>query len=341
MSTAPAVQVEHVVKRFRRRRPLREAVRHPLARESFAALDGISLSVRPGECFGLLGENGAGKTTLFRLLATLLLPDRGTLTVHGADVVSHPELVRRLIAPVPPSERSLYWRLSGRQNLELFSALYGVPRAEASGRISELLDLVGLGQTGHEQVGAFSSGMRQRLLLARALLPRPRVLLLDEPTRSLDPVGARAFRRFLRERVLGAAGCTVLVATHMPEEVRELCDRVAVLHRGRLLAQGTTRELAAHVAARRWRVLSLSESQEGLAAFAARGGIVLDGPPQRLEEGGWAQEFDVTGMETSSILSQLVQAGIAVTGLERVDVPLADILERLVRDVPQEEPAHA
>jgi ABC-2 type transport system ATP-binding protein len=337
----PAVQLTNVTKRFPRRRPLRETLRQPFAWQVVTALDDVSITVEPGECFGLLGENGAGKTTLFRLLATLLLPDGGRLAVHGTDVARMPEAIRRLVATVPPSERSLYWRLDAVQNLELFARLYGLPLARAATRIRELLDLVGLGESGGQQVGAFSSGMRQRLLLARALLPEPRVLLLDEPTRSLDPVGARRFRRFLKERVLGAARCTALIATHTPEEVREICGRVAVLHRGRLVAQGTVAELSARVTSRRLRLLAHEDPTSALALLALAGDVTLVGLPQVIDDGVWAQELDLPQGDAADLLARLMLDQVRVVGLERVEVPLADVLEQLTRAAGAGVPAHA
>jgi ABC-type multidrug transport system ATPase subunit len=336
-----AVQVTGVTKRFRRRRPLRETLRRPFAHDVVTALDDVSFSVEPGECYGLLGENGAGKTTLFRLLATLLLPDGGRLSVHGTDVVAEPDAIRRLVAPVPPSERSLYWRLSAAHNLELFARLYRVPPARARTRIAELLDLVDLGRAGAGQVGGFSSGMRQRLLLARALLPEPRVLLLDEPTRSLDPVGAQKFRRFLKERVLGATRCTALIATHTPDEVRDLCTRVGVLHRGRLVAQGTVPELAARVTSHRLRLLTRSDPAGALALLVLAGEVTLVGDPRTGQDGVWTQDLDLPSGDPADLISQLVHAQVAVVGVERVEVPLADLLEQLTHADGARVPAHA
>jgi ABC-2 type transport system ATP-binding protein len=147
----------------------------------------VSCDVQPGEFFGLLGPNGAGKTTLFKMLATLTSPDEGWATVHGVDVMKDPRAVRRMIAPVAADERGLHWRLSALENLRLFATLYALRGSELQARIDEVLGVVGLRGAERRTVGTYSSGMRQRLLIARALLIRPRVLLLDEPTRSLDP----------------------------------------------------------------------------------------------------------------------------------------------------------
>src|SRR5690606_12283158 len=192
------------------RRTWRQMLRQPFGRsERATVVDNVSFEVQKGEFFGLLGANGAGKTTLFRILAARLLPDTGTATVAGTDVVKDPARTRALLTPVVTDERSLHWRLSARENLELFAALFGLRGAAADARIDQLLASVELDDAGDKMVGTFSSGMKQRLLIARALLGQPRVLLLDEPTRSLDPISARRFRRFLREEITGRQGCTV------------------------------------------------------------------------------------------------------------------------------------
>src|SRR5690606_27038464 len=150
--------------------------------------------------------------------ATLVTPDHGTVRVEGLDVVRDAAAVRRALVPVVADERSLRWRLNAYENLRLYAVLYRVPAARLRSRIQEVLEVVGLEATGHKMVGQFSSGMRQRLLVARALLSSPRVLLLDEPTRGLDPLSARALRAFLKDDLCRRQGRTVLLATHNAEE---------------------------------------------------------------------------------------------------------------------------
>src|SRR5690606_10731394 len=158
--------------------------------EPVTVVDHVSFDVNTAEFFGLLGANGAGKTTLFRMLGTQLLPDGGTAQIDGRDIVRESRAVRELLTPVVADERSLNWRLTASENLDLFATLYGIPREQRRARVRELLERVELHEAGSKMVGTFSSGMKQRLLIARALLPNPRVLLLDEPTRSLDAVSA-------------------------------------------------------------------------------------------------------------------------------------------------------
>jgi len=206
------------------------------------ALREIDLTVRPGEILGLLGTNGAGKTTLLKILATPILPTAGRVTVDGHDVTRDASSVKAMIGLVAGDERSFYWRLTGRQNLEFFAAFQGLSRDAARGRIGELAERLGL-EALDRRFGVYSTGMRHRLAIARALLHHPRILLFDEPTRSLDPLAAGALRRLIRETLVRELGCTVVLATHNLEEAEELAGRIAVLHQGRLLGCGTVGEL--------------------------------------------------------------------------------------------------
>ncbi len=234
-----AVEATGLVKDFEkgRRTVWQRLRREPDRRETFRAVDGVSLSILEGEVFGILGPNGAGKTTTMRMLATLLEPTAGTATVLGHDLATEPRAIRRRLGAVLSGERSLYWKLTARENLEYFAALYHVPPAEVPGRIARILDAVHLSDRADDYVEKFSTGMRQRLVLARALLPEPALLLLDEPTVGLDPQAARD----LRERVLRLRdqGRTVLITTHYMEEADQLCDRIAIVDHGRVVALDT------------------------------------------------------------------------------------------------------
>ncbi len=236
-------------------------------------LDAVSFSVKEGEIFGLLGPNGAGKTTLFKILATLLASDEGEAHIGGFSVSDDAASARALIAPVLANERSLYWRLSAYENLRLYAVLQGLAAHQVDAEITRVLAATGLSDTPPAMVGTFSSGMRQRLLIARALLGRPRVLLLDEPTRSLDPISARDFRRFLRDSVVRAEGCTVLLATHDAGDAWELCDRVAVLHRGQLLAVDETTKLRARFGGPQHALIVNSAERDHARALLEAGGV--------------------------------------------------------------------
>ena len=205
------------------------------------AVRGVSFTVRPGELFGLLGPNGAGKTTTIKMLITLLLPTSGTARVMGHDVVKETTEVRKRIGYVFGGDRGLYDRVSGLDNLRYFAELYGVDPGEQKRRIAELLEMVGLTGREKEKVEGYSRGMRQRLHIARGLLHDPEVIFLDEPSIGLDPIGARELRRTIRSLV--EAGKTVLLTTHYMFEADALCDRIAVINGGRIVAQGTGADL--------------------------------------------------------------------------------------------------
>jgi ABC-2 type transport system ATP-binding protein len=335
-SSVPAdrsiVHIEGLVKTFPLRRSWADTLRHPLRREQVHVLRGVSLEVQKGEFFGLLGPNGAGKTTLFKILATLVLPDAGVIEVGGRSVIAEPAVVRGMLTPVIAEERSLYWRLSGLQNLNLFSALYGVQAQEEERTAERLLDAVGLAHAGSRMVGTYSSGMKQRLLIARALLSRPAVLLLDEPTRSLDPVSARDFRRFLREEIVGRQGCTVLLATHDADEAFELCDRLAVLDRGVVIASGSAAELAAIAGENRYRIL-IAADRAGEAQRLLQSVGLEHLVEQPASEPGWlAIEGAIPGgaAACAELTRRLVLEGVSVSELSRVPLSLADLIERLV-----------
>src|ERR671936_1782397 len=214
--------------------------------KTIEAVRGIDFNVNEGELFGLLGPNGAGKTTTIKMLVTLLIPTSGTARVLGHDVVRDAQAVRRNIGYVFGGDRGAYERLSGLDNLRYFSELYGVPPKVQKWRIPELLELVGLTGRERERVEGYSRGMRQRLHIARGLLHDPPVLFLDEPTIGLDPVGARELRATIA--ALAAAGKTVLLTTHYMFEADALCDRIAVINKGEIVAHGTPMDLKAGVA---------------------------------------------------------------------------------------------
>lgn len=197
------------------------------------ALDGVDLEVGPGQVTAMIGANGAGKSTLVRVLATTVIPDSGAVRIADHDVVRRSREARDAVGLVLGEERSFFWRLNGLQNLEFFGALHGMRRAEARAKALEVVASVGLADVASRRVDRYSTGMRARLGLARALLGDPSVLLLDEPTRSLDPMSTIS----IRELVLGLAkerSAAVLFVTHDLHEAAVVADQVAILARGRV-----------------------------------------------------------------------------------------------------------
>lgn len=198
------------------------------------ALDGVDLVIPAGEVHGLLGPNGAGKTTLCKILSTVLLPTSGQASVRGHDVVRETAAVRRIIGIVFGGERGLYTRLTARQNLEFWAAMYGLRGRTLRRRVEAMLGQIGLADRADDRVEGFSRGMKQRLHLARGLIGDPQVVLLDEPTTGMDPVAAREFRSLVGG--LRDDGRTVLLTTHDMAEAEAVCDRVTLIDNGRVLA---------------------------------------------------------------------------------------------------------
>jgi ABC-2 type transport system ATP-binding protein len=203
----------------------------------FTAVNGVDLQIQRGEIFGLLGPNGAGKSTTIRMLCTLLEPTSGTARVNGFDVVKQANEVRRSLGTLLAGERSIYWKLTGRENLEYFAALYHIPQAIAKMRVDELLERMELKDRANELVEKYSTGMRQRVAIAKALVARPPILLLDEPTLGLDPQAARNLRELIAQ--LKQEGHTILLTTHYMEEADQLSDRIGIIDTGKVIALDT------------------------------------------------------------------------------------------------------
>jgi ABC-2 type transport system ATP-binding protein len=209
--------------------------------KNFTAVDSISFDVKKGEIFGLLGPNGAGKSTTLRMLSTLARPTKGTATIGGYDIVKDDTEVRKLIGIV--SEKMImYNRLTAKENLWFFGSLFNIPKDVLTKRIDELLELVQLTKWKNAQVGTFSTGMRQRMNVVRALLNRPEVLFLDEPTLGLDPQSSVEIREFIR-KLNRENGTTVIITTHMMIDADLLCDRIAIVDHGKIIALDTSANL--------------------------------------------------------------------------------------------------
>lgn len=331
---AVAIDVRGLHKRFPRTAGFRDILTF-WRRQYTVALDGVDLQVPEGSIHGVLGPNGAGKTTLLKVLAGLVLPDRGSVRVNGVDTGRHPEQAGRHLTYVSGEERSLYWRLTGRQNLQFFAVLLDVPRGRRRARVDEVLAAVGLADVADNRVVEYSTGMRQRLAIARGLLSEPGILLLDEPTRSLDPATARKLTAFIREDLVGRQGRTVVLATHNMQEAAYLCDLVAVLHRGRVVASGPVAALAARLsAAGQYSITVADVPYDCLLGLKALPGVSALRLPER--DGLRPISFQVTVREPSVdipvVVDWLVRAGGRVAQVSQVTVPLADVIAALAEE---------
>jgi ABC-type multidrug transport system ATPase subunit len=280
-----------------------------------AAVEGLSLRVERGDICGFLGQNGAGKSTTLRMVAGLVRPTAGEVFVLGHDVARRRTRALRNVGVIIESP-AFYENFSGRANLRMLASLSGGARPR---RIDEVLEIVGLAGRGRDPVRVYSYGMRQRLGIAQALLPDPELIILDEPTNGLDPQGIREVRRLVR-RLRDDFGLTVLLSSHLLSEVEQLCDRVAIIDRGKLLYQGPTQQLVAASAAIRLRVdrpeeaRGLLATEAGLAARADGEGLLrVEAPAER----------------AASVNSLLVSRGIEVFELAPLRETLEDVYLRL------------
>lgn len=238
-----AIETSRLTKRFYHQRGLIDLFRPSRKIVDTIAVNEVTLRVEQGIICGLLGSNGAGKTTFIKMLCTSILPSSGTAMIYGYDITRHEQQVKRLIGLVSSDERSFFWRLTGKQNLRFFAKLYKLPSNEIDKRIEHLFELFDLTYASDVRFNEYSTGMKQKLAIARGLLSRPKILFLDEPTKGLDPISANALRKLIKERVVGHLGNTVLVTTHILPEAEQLCDSIAVMDHGRIVASGSVGDI--------------------------------------------------------------------------------------------------
>jgi ABC-2 type transport system ATP-binding protein len=296
------------------------------------AVDTVDLQLHDGEIFGLVGPNGAGKTTLIRLLSGMLLPTSGAATVGGFDIVTASRSVRRLVGLVSSNERSFYWRLTGRQNLCFFADLYRIPKMEARAWMAELMELLDVGDVADVRFDQYSTGQRQRMAIARGLLSKPKILLMDEPTKGVDPIGASQLVHIIRDRIVKLWHPTILVTSHNLVEIERLCRRIALMAEGRIVAMGEIDELRGMVGKTdvyRLRIAKLST--ETLETIATDSGALQ---PIRIFGCGDAAELEVgfprdTG-GLACMIRLIVQAGGDVSTCSAVEASFEDVFHTLV-----------
>lgn len=299
------------------------------------ALDHIDLDVAPGEFFGLLGPNGAGKTTLIKILTTLLLPSEGEARIFGFDVSKDEKKIRRIMNMVAGGEQSGYGILTVREQLWMFSQFYGLPRKDGWRRVDELIDAVGMGDERVQRVSTLSTGQRQKMNFARGLLNDPWILFLDEPTLGLDVAAARQVRELVLAWKQAVPGRTVLLTTHYMAEADELCDRIAIVDHGRILAIGTPDELKKRVQRESIFRLELDRLDDGPSALARLPGVVS--AILASDDGGPVDRQSVTinlALADDAALGGVVGAlggiGSQIIALRKSEPSLEDVFVELV-----------
>jgi ABC-2 type transport system ATP-binding protein len=297
---------------------------------TLTALESVNLSVQQGELFGLLGPNGAGKTTLIKILTTLLAPTSGQALVAGHDVTHQADKVRSKINMVSGGEASGYGLLTVRENLWMFSQFYGIPSSEANRRIKELLEIVGLADRMNTKSSDLSTGLRQKMNIVRGFMTDPDVLFLDEPTLGLDVGASRDVRGFVQQWMKADLTRTLLLTTHYMVEADELCDRVAIINKGRVLACDKPSTLKRSLQSEAIFDLDLSPLRDGdLNALSSVPGVknVVHTP----QDGSAHLRM---ALENESVLSQLIQKltkrNLGIIHLQKREPTLEDVFVALV-----------
>ncbi len=331
-----AVEIFQITKEFPLQKRFRDFLFSPFSKEKVIALKNISLKAHRGEIFCLLGPNGAGKTSLVKVLCTLILPTEGKASVNGYDVVKNPKEVRRAIGYVISDERSFYWRLNAYQNLKFFGILNNIPGSELNQRIKKVLELVNLEKKAHVLFKDFSLGMKQKLAIARAFLPDPEILFMDEPTRSLDPTSAHLLRHFILHELVERQKKTVFLATHNLKEVEEIGHRMAILHEGTSKACGSVGELCRDIKGVNCYsmvVKKMPSDFQGKLRHLLKGNADIKVQSDK----GYGLELEImlrsqNGIEISDVIAYLVNIGGKIESCSKKEATLYEIYSKYTGD---------
>ncbi len=328
------IRTEGLTKFFYPQRKLWQIVstRSSPLQNRITAVENVDLYVEEGELFGLLGPNGAGKTTLMKILSTLILPTSGTAVVNGYGI--HQELqVKASIGMVTGEERSFYWRLTGRENLRFFAVLQNISPGEFSKRLNRVGQVVELGSFLDRRFDSYSSGMKQRLAIARGLLHNPKILFLDEPTKNLDPIAASALRETIK-RLTHKEGHTVILVTHQLHEAEEVCDRIAIMHKGRIRVMETIEDIRRQISPEKLYIFNLNYlPQETINALRGLKGIVSF-EQEECSSGGIRLSLKVYENEIylPDIIKVITSSGIEIRDIKSEDVSLEQIFTKYATD---------
>jgi len=311
-------------------------------KDKLTAVNRVSFEIEEGEVFGLLGPNGAGKTTLIKTLCTLLFPNSGTAFVRGYDIRKNPKEVRKSLGTVLDIHMGWYGRLSCRQNLLFYAQLAGLRGSSLRKRINEVMDLVGLSEKADEWQQKLSTGMKRKLDLARALLSDPPILLLDEPTLALDPKSARDVRQMVKKQLCHEMGKTVLWTTHNLDEANKICDRVAILHKGRLLAEGQPDDIREKAMGTLIAVADVDRADRGiLAALEALPGVrSVESKESKKADDLYTLRIELSERYVASDVSTaIVRSGANLYSLTLEEMSLEDALIRMTEREDEESQA--
>lgn len=303
----------------------------PWRRQSISALKGISFEVKKEELFGILGPNGAGKTSLIKILCTLILPDSGTALINGYDIYRHEKKIKKYIGYITSEERSFFWRLTGNQNLHFFGTLYNLSSEETKKRINYLVDLLDLKKEIDMPFMGYSSGIKQRLSIARGLLRNPELLLMDEPTRSLDPLAKLRLQQFIKENLVGEQKKTVFLATHDLLEAEYLCDRLAILSQGKIVAIGKVDAIKKNLGKKKKVLLRLKTHRKNVFDQLLKINGVYGINISSYLNGITTLEVELSSEEViPSVLTHLVHKKISILSCTPKEPSLKEVLEQVI-----------
>jgi ABC-2 type transport system ATP-binding protein len=320
-----AVETKELTRRFKIKKAKKDSP------SEITALNRVNITVESGELFGLLGPNGAGKTTLIKIFSTLLLPTSGTALVDGIDVAKNAHQARKRINMVSGGEHSGYGILSVRENLWMFSQFYGVDNAVAFKRIDQMIDTLGLSEFRETKIGKLSSGMRQKMNLIRGFVTDPKILFLDEPTLGLDVQISRDVRRYVKNWVKNNSEKTILLTSHYMAEADELCDRVAIIDQGKVIACDTPFNLKRMLRQEAVFHIEVNLTTENLNRFSGIGGVKNFAYEHKPHVGKTELKFI---LESDSVISQVTDAletdGTKIISLSKTEPSLEDVFVALV-----------
>jgi len=314
------ISLEQVTKVYESRRLFGKRAPHK-------AVDSLSLEI-PAGIFGLLGVNGAGKSTTLKMIATLLHPTSGRILIEGKDSVKDEKPLRRRINMITGSDRMLYFRLTGRENLSYFAALYGLGYRETKRRVDFLLDLTGLSAAAGQRVEQYSRGMKQRLSIARGLINDPSVLLLDEPTLGLDVEMAHEIRRFIKNELAAARKGTIILTSHYMQEIEAVCPRLGILQHGKLIFQGRPEELYERMGLRTRHLFSYPADEELPAELSD----LIGGAATEVAVRGGQREFLVPGDRAYALLGGMERLQAFGLGYRQEEPGLEEAILKLGKE---------
>ncbi|MDY6932267.1 MAG: ABC transporter ATP-binding protein [Halobacteriota archaeon] len=304
---------------------------YPARKKEVNALNGVSFKIKKGELFGILGPNGAGKTTLIKILCTLILPTTGTALINGFDICKEGENAKSSIGLVTGDERSFYWRLTGMQNLRFFASLLNFSSSDADKKIEEVLDFVGMKDKADDRFNSYSTGMKQKMAIARGLLNNPDILFMDEPTRSLDPTTSQNLRGFVKDKLVIDQKKTVVLSTHHLMEAEQMCDRVAMINKGKISACGTIQELRRLTEREKMYIVTVKDLSEDTIERLNNLDGVMDLEMQRMH--------DLTSLELrlsaekvplQDVIEMIIDGGGKIYDCSSKEMDLGDIFAHLI-----------